>query len=494
MIISPDRKDFSAVLNVIGRLCLGLSLSMLIPIVVAIIFREHSPLYDFLIGFLVAAIVGLLLLLIFPLKKQITWQHTFFIVSLGWLAASWLGAIPLYLSPHWGSYLDAWFESMSGFATTGLILVQDLDHLSFAHNIWRHLTMFIGGQGIILATISVLWKAQSASIGLYIGEGRQEKIYPNIIATARFIWKVSFFYLGIGVTTFSIILFHKGLLPSKAIVHAFCLFMAAFDTGGFAPQAQNIAYYHSPFLESATMIFMILGAINFNLHFWLWHKSRKELLKNFEIRIFLFTLFSLSALLFLTLSRGAHTALFRGGFYQLVSAHTGCGFTNLTQMELSGFQPASLILIIIAMGIGGAVCSTTGGIKLQRLGFIVKAVVGEVKRTLMPFKAVYKQTYHHLQDIVIEEKFIKQAFIIIALYSATYGLGAIVGMFYEYPPMASLFESVSATANVGLSLGITNPGMPGGLKLVYIIQMWMGRLEFLSIFIALGYTLSIFKK
>jgi trk system potassium uptake protein TrkH len=494
MIISPDRKDFSTVFHIIGGMCLGLSIFMLIPLCVALIFRELAPFYDFLIGFLITAICGFTLVMVFPLKKEASWIHSFFIVSLGWLVASLLGAIPLHLSSHWASFLDSWFEAMSGFATTGLILVQDLDHLSFAHNIWRHLMMFIGGQGIILATIAVLSKAKSASIGLYMGEGRQEKILPNIIGTARFIWKVSLFYLILGVIVYFVILSSKGLASSKAVIHALCLFFASFDTGGFAPQAQNISYYHSVGLELATMTFMILGAMNFNLHFWVWSKNKKEIFKNFEVRIFFLTLFSLCLILFFSFRGQPPLRLFRGGFYQLISAHTGCGFTNLAHLEITGFKSLSLIIFIIAMGIGGGVCSTTGGIKLMRLGFVFKAILGEIKRALIPFKAVYKNTYHHLQDTVLEERYVREAFIIISIYFLCYLVGGLLGLFFGYPPVASFFESVSATANVGLSLGVTSPGMPALLKLTYIFQMWMGRLEFLSIFVALGYILSLFKK
>ncbi|MCK4809626.1 MAG: TrkH family potassium uptake protein [Candidatus Omnitrophica bacterium] len=494
MIISPDRKDFFLVFHIIGRLCLALSLFMLIPLGVALLFKEHSPSYDFLIGFLFSAIAGLILILSFPLKKEINWQHSFFIVSLGWVVASLLGAIPLYLSTHWGSFLDAWFEAMSGFATTGLTLVQNLDHLSFSHNLWRHFTMFVGGQGIILATLSLLIKVKQRTSGLYVGEARQEKIFPNIIATARFIWKVSFIYLALGVTLFSFILVAKGIRIEKAIIHAFCLFFASFDTGGFAPQAQNIAYYHCFTLEIATMVFMLLGAMNFNLHFWLWYRNKKEVLRNFETRIFLFSLFLLSLFLFFSLRGDGYMNIFRKGFYQIVSAHSGCGFTNLANLEINFLKPGALIMIIIAMGIGGAVCSTTGGIKLLRLGFAFKAMLGGIKKAIMPNKAVYRESYHHLQDVAVEEKYLKEAFIIISFYFLSYLLGGIAGVFYGYPPLASFFESVSATANVGLSLGVVNPAMPTGLKFIYILQMWMGRLEFFSVFVALGYLLSLFKK
>jgi len=495
MVISPDRKDFSTVFNLLGRLTVGLSLFMLIPVLVAFFRRETSPFFDFLIGFSISAGLGLLLLVIFPIKKEVGWVHAFFTVSAAWIVFSLLGAIPLYLSRHFASFIDAWFEAMSGFATTGLILIQDLDHLSFAHNTWRHLTMFIGGQGIILASLSILTRARSVALGFYIGEARQEKILPNVVATARFIWKVSFVYLVLGVITYFTILHHQGINLEKSLYHAFWLFFASFDTGGFAPQAQNIAYYHSFSLEMATIVFMVLGAINFNLHFWVWNKSKKEIFKNFEIKTFLFTLFSLGLLLYFSFRAfGPSLGVFRKGFYQLISAHSGCGFTNLSQGQLLSFPTLGLFAVIFAMMIGGGVCSTTGGIKLMRLGIIFRTFLMEIKRWMMPAKAVYKDRFHHLQDLILNDKRIKDAYIFFAFFLFVYVFGALVGMAYGYPARLALFESVSATANVGLSVGITQIAMPLGLKLVYIFQMWAGRLEFISIFVSLGFILSLFKK
>jgi len=492
MVISPDRKDFSTILNVLGKLILGLGAFMLIPMIVALFYKELSPFFDFLISFLTATTIGLSLLLVFPRRREVGLTHSFFIVSCGWLVASLLGALPLYLSAHWKSFLDAWFEAMSGFATTGLILVTDLDHLSFSHNMWRHLMMFVGGQGIILAALSILAKGRGSAFGFYLSEGRQEKILPNVIDTARFIWKVSFVYLSLGVIAFTGVLYLKGLSFDKSFFHSIWLFMAAFDTGGFAPQAQNIAYYHSSLLEMLTVGFMILGAINFNLHFWLWFKNKGEIAKNFEIKTFLCTFTVLLLLMYTSLS--GLGGLFRKGFYQLISAHSGCGFTNLAGFELKDFGGFALFVIIIAMALGGGMCSTTGGIKLMRLGFMAKAFLAEVRRWMMPDKAVYKTTYHHLKDQVLEEPRVKEAFIIFSLYLFTYIAGGLIAMALGYEPIPALFESVSATANVGLSAGITTPSMPTTLKVTYIFQMWLGRLEFLAIFVSLGAAMSLFKK
>jgi len=494
MTISPDKKDFFTIIHVLGRIIIGLSACMLIPLALAFFYKEMGPFYDFAIAVSLSGAIGIILVMLFPLKKDISWIHTFFIVSMGWMTLSLLGALPLYLSHHYGCFLDAWFEAMSGFATTGLTLVRDLDHLSFAHNMWRHLMMFIGGQGIILASLSLLSQAKGSVLGLYIGEAREEKILPNIIATARFIWRVSMVYLVLGVSVMGYFLLHQGMAAPKAFLHALWLFFASFDTGGFAPQAQNMAYYHSVGLESITVVLMMLGAINFNLHFWIWFKDKREILKNFEIRTFLITFFSLLIIVFFSLKSHPSFFIFRKGFYQLISAHTGCGFTNLGLAELKGMGALPILAVIFAMMIGGGVCSTTGGIKLMRIGLVFKSFFMEIRKWMMPNKAVYKDTYHHLEDTIIDDKKIRNAFTFFSLFLAVYLGGALIGMLLGYPALPSLFESVSATANVGLSLGITSPAMPAFLKVTYIIQMWLGRLEFFSVLVSLGFIFSLFKK
>ena len=212
------------------------------------------------------------------------------------------------------------------------------------------------------------------------------------------------------------------------------------------------------------------------------------------MRTFLFTFFSLLILLYFALKGLGKFSIFRQGFYQLISAHVGCGFTNLAAFELNGFSSLAILAIIFAMMIGGGICSTTGAIKLMRVGIIFKAFFMEIKRWMMPLRSVYRDKIHHLQDLILSDKRIKEAYIYFTLFIFTYLAGAVVGMIFGYSPLLSLFESVSATANVGLSVGITHPAMPTALKVVYILQMWMGRLEFLSIFVSLGFVFSLFRR
>ena len=205
------------------------------------------------------------------------------VAALSWLVAMAISAIPLYLSSHYNSYLDSCFETMSGYATTGLSLANDLDGMAHAHNFWRHFTMFIGGQGIVVIALTFLFRGTAGAFRMYVGEARDEKILPNVIETARFIWLVSIVYLFIGGTALSVSAIAGGLAPGKAVFDSVCIFMAAWDTGGFTPQSQNILFYHNFAFELISVSIMLLGAINFALHYVVWTGNRREIYKNIEI-------------------------------------------------------------------------------------------------------------------------------------------------------------------------------------------------------------------
>ncbi|MBI4335926.1 MAG: TrkH family potassium uptake protein, partial [Candidatus Omnitrophica bacterium] len=147
MIIRPQYRDVKIISYYLGKIILGVGLCMLLPIAAAILFREWSPSLDFVIGMMGSFAAGFLLVRLFYTNETLDWMHGMIIASLSWVAAMLVSAVPLILSGHYLSFLDACFETMSGFTTSGLSLVQDLDHLSRAHNIWRHFMQFIGGQG-----------------------------------------------------------------------------------------------------------------------------------------------------------------------------------------------------------------------------------------------------------------------------------------------------------------------------------------------------------
>lgn len=498
MILRPSVEDIKNIGYYLGKILVGLSLTMLVPIATGLIFAEIDPVFDFLIGMEITLIFGLILIKTCYTEKYLSWMQGMVVVSISWLAATALGAIPLYLSGHWKSFLDACFDAMSGLATTGLVLVQDLDHLSYAHNIWRHLLMFIGGQGIIIVALSFFVKSSTGVFKMYVGEARDEKILPNVIDTSRFIWMVSIIFLILGTSVLGVTAILGGLKPVNAFFHGACVFMAAFDTGGFTPQSQSMLYYHSMAFEIATIVIMILGAINFRLHYHIWTGKFREIYKNIETSTFFVTIMITLAIVAFGLSQlGIYSnalVLFRKGFYQLISGHTGTGFQTIYAPQfINDWNHLALVGVIFAMSLGGAVCSTTGAIKSLRIGIIFKAMAEDIKIIIMPERAVLVQKFHHIKEAFLEDKQARSALLITMAYIILYLLGAVVGTFYGYPFVNSLFESTSAAANVGLSCGITSIGMPAVLKLTYIFQMWAGRLEFMSVLTLLGFLIAAIK-
>ena len=495
MIIKPNLEDAKIIGFYLGKITIGVGITMLIPLGLALLLGEINPVFDFLIGFLISMIVGGLLVSLCRVKVDLSFSQGMVVVSLAWLLAAFLGAIPFHLSGCWNGFLDSYFDSMSGFATTGLVLVRDLDHLSLAHNLWRHLIMFLGGQGIVVIALSFLFRG-AAAFKIYVAEARGEKVLPNIVQTARFMWLVSLVYLFFGTLVLGLVAFWQGIPLKQAIFHGVCIFMAAFDTGGFTPYSQNMIYYHSFPFEITTMMFMVLGALNFRLHYALWRGNRREIYRNIETVTFFTTLMLGAILVSFALGRdGTYPGLvahFRRGFYQIFSAHTGTGYATVYGKQLiKEWSPLAVVALIFGMSLGGASCSTTGGIKALRVALVAKALLADIKKAISPGSAVGVEKFHHIQDIVLEDKTVRSCFLIFFCYLGLYGLGTIVAMLVGYPFLESLFESTSAAANVGLSVGITSPSMPVILKVIYILQMWTGRLEFMSVFVLGGFLLSL---
>jgi len=496
MILKPNLEDIKNIGYYLGKIIIGLGLTMFVPIVIGIAFGEINPTLDFLISIEITLIFGLILTKLCFTEKDLNWMQGMIVVSLAWLVAMVLGAIPLYLSGHYKSFLDTCFETMSGFATTGLTLVQDLDHLSYTHNFWRHLIMFIGGQGIVVVALSFFVKGFSGAFKMYVGEARDERVLPNVVHTARFIWLVSMVYLVLGTLALGLVGILNGMRTINAFFHGACVFMAAFDTGGFTPQSQNILYYHSLPFEVVTIAIMILGAVNFKLHYHIWTGNFKEIFKNIETRTLFITVMLTFFIMAIGLSKlGTYPqaiVLFRKGFYQLISGHTGTGYMTIYARQfINEWGNLALVAITCAMALGGGTCSTTGAIKMLRIGIIYKTLKEDIKRIILPERALVVEKFHHIKDIFLEDKQARSAMLITLAYLSLYGLGAIVGMLFGYPFLDSLFESTSAAANVGLSCGITQTSMPAVLKITYILQMWAGRLEFMSVFTLIGFLVAV---
>lgn len=497
MILRPDLDDYRIIGYYLGKIIISIGLAMTIPLLIAIVYSEWVPASDFLFSISITLLSGSLLAIICHTRKDLAAVHAMSVSALAWLAAMFVSAIPLFLSGHYGSYLDSCFEAMSGYATTGLTLTLDIDHMAYSYNFWRHFIMFIGGQGIVVIALAFLVSGTAGAFRMYIGEGRDEKVLPNVIETARFIWFVSFVYLILGSGALSISAILGGLEPSKAIFDSICIFMAAWDTGGFTPQSQNILFYHNFPFEMITMSLMLLGAINFALHYAVWTGNRREIYKNIEIRTLFVTMAVTASVTALGLAGRAiykeGTPFISKAFYQLISAHTGTGYATIYARQfVNEWGQLSMFGVMLAMAIGGSICSTTGAIKVLRIGIVFKALRQDIKKLLIPETAILIQRIHHIKDLVLTDKHVRASALILLAYIILYAFGTIAGLMCGYSLSEASFESVSAAANVGLSCGITSPSMPHLLKIVYIFQMWAGRLEFIAVMVLAGLVISAF--
>jgi trk system potassium uptake protein TrkH len=490
MLVRPVAEDFRLIGFYLGRIFLVVAGASLLPLIWAGVAREWHPFGSFLLMVGIFALLGVMGTNLRPLEPRLNWSHGMVVVALTWLLVPLVGAIPLLLSGHFGRPLDAFFDAMSGLTTTGLSLLGDVDHLASSLNFWRHLLQFLGGQGIILAALSIF--AGTGGITLYFGEARDERILPSVTSTARFIWAVSVVHLIFGVISLGIIgWLLLGFDLDRALFHGLMTFFAGFDTGGFSPQSTSIGYYHSAVYEAFTSVLMVAGAMSFGLHYALWRGRRRAVFANLETRTILST-FGFTMLL--TLIGLATTGLFttvagltRQGFFQILSAHTGTGFATVSSSELSQWGGLAFGGMAIAMALGGMGSSTAGGVKSLRIGLTIKAVVNQIRQVLLPEHAVVGTAYNQSGRKHLTADLTQSVMIISLLYVALYLLGAGVALAYGVPLQDALFESVSASANVGLSVGVTSPTMPVLLEIVYIAQMWAGRLEFVAVFSLLGF-------
>jgi trk system potassium uptake protein TrkH len=487
MIREIDRHDWHTVFHLSGPVFYFFGFVLFVPALIALFMQEWSSFFDFWITGLLFIIVGLLLKNGFRHKHDATWLHGMGVAAFCWLGVMFIGAIPYYFSGHFLSYLDCCFDMMSGMTTTGLILIQNVDHLPVSINIWRHILTFIGGQGIVIIALSFV-PVLGIGFKAMVGEGKEERMVPNVRDTGRAIWQISLIYLGIGTLLFFVVGLFAGLKPGWSLFHGLNLFMSTWSTGGFAPQSQNVLYYHNFPIEIFCTLFSIIGSMNFGLHYYVWFKQRKELIKDIETKSLMITMtITFMIIVYGLLKQGIYPAflsLVRKSLFLLVSGHTTTGtMTIYTVQFVNLWGPVALMGLTIAMAFGGSSASTAGGFKGLRIGIAARGIIADIKKLFTPSGSIVVEKYNHIEEGVLSDKLVRSAFAIILLYIFIYVGGTVLGMMHGYPAMSALFESVSAGSNSGLSCGITAVSMPWDMKVYYILAMWLGRLEFTAIIV-----------
>ncbi len=478
--------DVRVIGHYLGMLVLFSSVALVIPLITAIAFSEWVPASHYLFSIGLSLIVGSALRFLRIEPGRLNRQQALVVTGLAWIVLAFMGTIPLFLSGHYGTFVDALFDGVSGITTTGASVISDLDHLSYADNMWRFVIHGIGGLGLVVVALSFGLFGKRSGASMFASEGRGEHVVPNVVQTARFIAKLTLGFVLAATVVLAVLCALCGMNAPRAFLNGLWLAISGFCTGGFTPMSQSILYYHSFPVEFVLMLLMMVGSVNFVLHSRLWKGHVETYFRDFEIRT-MFIWISVMTLVFAASVSASSdfsslTTMLRRGVFMIISAFSTTGFQNITTNQLTTTLTSGAFLVIAAlMAVGGGAGSTSGGIKFSRVGIIMKSLISTVKETLAPDSARVVVSYNHLGRRTLTPEVVKEAMTVFVLYVVTYAVGALVGIAHGYEATQAIFESVAMASNGGISSGLCAQGMPMSLELFYMLEMWAGRLEFLTL-------------
>ena len=387
--------------------------------------------------------------------------------------------IPFYISGEIPSVSDAFFETVSGFTTTGATVLNDIESLSHGMLFWRSFTQWIGGLGIVFFTIAVLPIFGGGNQVLFRAEATgvtHNKIHPKISIMAQWLWTV---YIILTVAE-TVLLTVGGMDLFDAVCHSF----TTTATGGYSTKQASIAYWNSPFIEYVVSIFMLLSGVNFSLYFMCLRGKFSHLLKDDELKWFLASVGILTVVVMASLVWYNHYGVeeaFRKSFFQVLSLHTSTGFAT---DDYNVWMPFTWVLIIYAMLEGGCTGSTVGGIKSVRLMIMVRNIKNEFSRLIHP-RAVLPVK---VNKQAVSSSVISTVSAFILLYLVCGFVGWIVLMCLGLDLMEAFGLSISSLGNVGPALGSYGPAfswaqLPEAAKWVTSFLMLIGRLEIFGVLV-----------
>ena len=484
-------QDLKIVLRDLGLLIPVVGVMAIVSLVVPGVFGEGYALLPMLITAAVSFSLGALLYFPFRNAGETRLKHGMLIAAFGWLLVAALGSLPFTLtalfaeagghaSPALLDFKDpasSFFEAVSGYTGTGLTMALRADLLPKTLQWWRSFIEWIGGMGVIVLMLAILAgpRPGAATYSLYYAEARGEKIHPSIRTTLRTMWWIFLLYTFISV----IALWGAGMPMWEAINHA----MTGISTGGFSVTANSIASYDSVAIELVLIPIMLLGAISFAVHYQMMRGQGKILWTDFQTRwLLILTLVGIAFLSLENLLGMSWLRAIRDSAFQLTSAITCTGFQSA---DIASWSATAKLVLAAGMFVGGAAGSTAGGIKVMRMLVLFKGVQWRFQKITAPRGAIVP---FRLGSVSVDEGDVGQrledASLIMFLWIIFLGLGIIV-LLHTTPPGFTLsdvvFEVASAQGNVGLSVGITHPGMPLLSKLALCFNMWIGRLEIIPV-------------
>ncbi len=469
--------NYKIVFLVISRNLFICAASLLLCVLLSLVYTE--PFRPFLLSSIASLLLGVIFHLM-SLKKRndikLQRREAYLIVTLSWFLVSIIGSLPYFFSNAIPNFIDAFFESVSGFTTTGSSILTDIESLPKSIIFWRSLTHWIGGIGIIMLVIIVMPKLHIGGYQLFTTESSlQEKIEPKIKTIG---FRILMIYI---VLTFAetILLLIGDMTLFESICHAF----GTIATGGFSPKNSSISNY-SPYIQYVIMAFMVLSGTNFVIHYYLLKKKFKKIRENEELRFYLTIILILGVTISATLLFKMHKPIeeaFREGFFQVISIITCTGYATADYLTWPTY---AWMIIFFAMFLGGSTGSTAGGIKMARHLILFK----NLKRFF--YKAV---SSHAIVSIRINKKAISEQtnnsiLTFITLYLTLFSVGSIFLMIGGSDITTSCGAVITCMSGIGPGIGTVGPAsnfahLPEFSKILLSLLMLLGRLEIYAILI-----------
>ena len=454
---------------------------LLLPALVSLIYGEFSGVY-FLIPSGILIVIYLLVGMKKPEKRTIYGKEGMVIVASAWILWSLFGALPFTLSGSIPSYLDAFFETVSGFTTTGSSILTDVEALPQGMLFWRNFTHWIGGMGVLVFVMVLTTLDKKNSMYLMRAEvpgPEKDKLVPRTMSTARILYGM---YLGLTLIEV-ILLLLGGMNMFDSLIHAF----GTAGTGGFSNYAASVGHFDSAYIDGVISIFMILFGVNFNLYFFLLIRDFKPVWKNEELRAYLGIILAAVAVITLNISGQYPNPLkaFRYALFQVASIITTTGYATA---DYNAWPMLSQCILLMLMVIGACASSTGGGIKVSRFLMVLKCIKREIKQMVHP-KSI---SIIRVNDKKVGADVLRSLYVYLMAYAGIV-VGSVLLVSIDNLDFGTTFSSVLATLN-NIGPGIADVGPVGNFaefsplsKIVFCFDMLAGRLEifpFLMLFTA----------
>ncbi len=471
--------NIKLIFRVLGFLSLVEGIAMLLALLVSVIYGEHD-IKAFVFSSAISVVSGgLILFLTQNASRDIGKREGFIIVAFSWIIFSFFGSLPYILSSSIPNFTDAFFETISGFTTTGSSILSDIEALPHGILFWRSLTQWLGGMGIIVLSLAILPVFGIGGMQLFMAEvpgPTPDKISPRIRQTAKTLWII---YLGFTVAE-TILLWIGGMTIFDAICHSF----TTMATGGFSTKQASIAHWSSPFIQYVVVLFMFFAGTNFTLSYVAIRGNFKKVLKDEEFKYYSLFVIGFTLIIFLglvvTTSFGAEQA-FRDALFQVVSIITTTGYATSDYLL---WPPILTILIFVLFFFGGSAGSTGGGIKIMRVVILFKNSYYELRRMIHP-KAVIPVKFNKHS---VDSKIVTNILAFFMLYFIIFGFSTVIFTFIEPDLPSSMGAVATCLGNIGPGLGNFGPAenfahvAPGG-KWFLSFLMLIGRLELFTVLV-----------